>query len=49
VDGELVALARGVSRFQLLQNALRELLYCIFDMMSCDGEDRRSLALLARK
>jgi hypothetical protein len=37
IDGELVALdAQGISRFQLLQNALRSearLLYCIFDIM----------------
>ncbi len=53
LDGELVALDRhGVSRFQLLQNALRheaKLLYCVFDMMFCDGEDLRGLALLERK
>jgi bifunctional non-homologous end joining protein LigD len=38
IDGELVALdAHGVSRFQLLQNALRtfaNLHYCVFDIMS---------------
>ena len=37
IDGELVALdAHGVSRFQLLQNALRtsaNLHYCVFDIM----------------
>jgi bifunctional non-homologous end joining protein LigD len=53
IDGELVALdAHGFSRFQLLQNALRaqaRLRYCVFDMMFCDGEDLRGLALLARK
>jgi bifunctional non-homologous end joining protein LigD len=53
IDGELVALdAHGVSRFQLLQNALRaeaKLLYCIFDMMFCEGEDLRGLSLLERK
>jgi bifunctional non-homologous end joining protein LigD len=53
IDGELVALdALGISRFQLLQNALRaeaKLLYCIFDMMFCDGEDLRGLPLLDRK
>jgi bifunctional non-homologous end joining protein LigD len=53
IDGELVALdAHGVSRFQLLQNALRakaKLLYCIFDVMFCDGEDLRGLPLLERK
>jgi bifunctional non-homologous end joining protein LigD len=53
IDGELVALdAQGVSRFQLLQNALRSevrLLYCIFDMMFLDREDLRGLPLLQRK
>jgi bifunctional non-homologous end joining protein LigD len=53
LDGELVALDQhGVSRFQLLQNALRheaKLLYCIFDLMFCAGEDLRSLPLLERK
>ena len=53
IDGELVALdARGVSRFQLLQNALRAeaiLRYCAFDLMFADGEDLRGLPLLERK
>lgn len=53
LDGELVALdARGVSRFQLLQNALRAqatLRYCIFDLMFLDGQDLRALPLLQRK
>jgi bifunctional non-homologous end joining protein LigD len=53
IDGELVALdAQDISRFQLLQNALRaeaKLLYCIFDMMFCNGEDLRGLPLLERK
>ena len=53
LDGELVALdPHGVSRFQLLQNALRKqakVLYCVFDMMFCDGEDLRGLPLLERK
>ena len=53
LDGELVALdSQGVSRFQLLQNALRheaKLLYCIFDLMFCAGEDLRQLPLLERK
>src|SRR5262245_38394240 len=52
-DGELVALdPHGISRFQLLQNALRaeaRLLYCVFDMMFCGGEDLRGLPLLERK
>src|SRR3989344_5317319 len=53
LDGELVALDRqGVSRFQLLQNALRtkvNLQYCIFDIMFLDGKDLRNLSLLKRK
>jgi bifunctional non-homologous end joining protein LigD len=53
LDGELVALnPHGVSRFQLLQNALRneaKLLYCVFVMTVCDGEDLRGLGLLERK
>jgi bifunctional non-homologous end joining protein LigD len=53
IDGELVALdAHGISRFQLLQNALRaeaKLLYCIFDLMFIGGEDLRHLPLVARK
>ena len=53
LDGELVALdARGISHFQLLQNALRAeapLRYCIFDVMFAGGEDLRDLPLLERK
>lgn len=53
IDGELVALDKnGVSRFQLLQNALRheaKLLYCAFDLMFHDGEDLRGMTLLDRK
>jgi bifunctional non-homologous end joining protein LigD len=53
IDGELVALdAKGVSHFQLLQNALRNearLQYCAFDIMFQDGEDLRGLPLLERK
>ena len=53
IDGELVALdKRGISHFQLLQNALRhgaKLQYCAFDLMFQDGEDLRSLPLLERK
>jgi bifunctional non-homologous end joining protein LigD len=53
LDGELVALDRhGVSRFQLLQNALRAeapLRYCVFDVIFEDGEDLRDLPLLERK
>lgn len=53
LDGELVALdPQGVSRFQLLQNALRtkvRLQYCLFDVMFLGGKDLRSLPLLKRK
>ena len=53
IDGELVALdAHGISRFQLLQNALRtsaNLHYCVFDIMFLDGEDLRGLPLVERK
>jgi len=53
LDGELVALdAQGISRFQLLQNALRSqasLRYCLFDLMFLDGDDVRGLPLLERK
>lgn len=53
IDGELVALdARGISRFQLLQNALRStanLRYCVFDAMFLDGKDLRGLPLVERK
>src|SRR3954447_8790874 len=47
LDGELVALdEEGISRFQLLQNALRDearLLYCAFDLMFHDRVDLRGL------
>ena len=54
IDGELVALdERGISRFQLLQNALsnqrRPLVYFAFDLLHLDGEDLRPLALRHRK
>jgi bifunctional non-homologous end joining protein LigD len=53
LDGELVALdGRGISHFQLLQNALRaeaNLRYVIFDLMFLQGEDLRDLTLLERK
>jgi bifunctional non-homologous end joining protein LigD len=53
IDGELVVLdEHGVSRFQLLQNALNttaHLHYCVFDVMFLDGEDFRSLPLVERK
>ncbi|HZZ59741.1 MAG TPA: non-homologous end-joining DNA ligase [Roseiarcus sp.] len=53
LDGELAAFdAHGVSRFQLLQNAMRgeaRLVYCLFDVMALDGEDLRGLPLIERK
>jgi bifunctional non-homologous end joining protein LigD len=53
LDGEVVALdARGIARFQLLQNAHRtrvRLRYYLFDLMLLDEEDLRPLPLLARK
>ena len=52
-DGELVALDEsGVSRFQLLQNALRHearLVYYVFDVMFAGSGDLRSLPLTERK
>ena len=53
IDGELVALdAKGLSRFQLLQNAEREkvrLQYCVFDLLYLDDEDLRHRPLIERK
>ena len=54
IDGELVALdAKGRSRFQLLQNALRDertkLRYCVFDILFLGGKDMRRKPLLDRK
>lgn len=53
IEGELVALdERGVSHFQLLQNARRNearLKYVAFDLMFHEGNDLRSLDLLERK
>jgi bifunctional non-homologous end joining protein LigD len=53
IDGELVALdAHGRSRFQLLQNALRQksnLRYYVFDRLFAGGKDVRELPLLERK
>ena len=51
IDGELVALdAKGRSRFQLLQNALRDertkLRYCVFDILFLGGKDMRRKPLL---
>jgi bifunctional non-homologous end joining protein LigD len=53
LDGELCALdAHGRSRFQLLQNALRQkgrLLYVVFDALFVGGRDMRQKPLLERK
>ena len=55
LDGEVVVLDdRGLSHFQLLQNAFkegndRELQYVVFDLLYFDGEDLRSQPLEARK
>lgn len=53
LDGELAAFdPHGVSRFQLLQNALRSearLQYCLFDVMFVGGEDLRRAPLIERK
>jgi bifunctional non-homologous end joining protein LigD len=53
IDGELVALdSKGLSRFQLLQNAERErvqLQYCVFDLLYRDDEDLRHRPLIERK
>jgi bifunctional non-homologous end joining protein LigD len=53
IDGELCALdAHGRSRFQLLQNALKQkakLLYVVFDALFLDGTDIREKPLLERK
>lgn len=53
VDGELVALdARGVSRFQLLQNALRKkarLRYMVFDVLFIGGRDMRKFPFTRRR
>lgn len=58
VDGELVALAKGRSSFQALQNALAQapgsaarsrLRFFAFDLLMHDGEDLRPLPLRERK
>jgi bifunctional non-homologous end joining protein LigD len=61
LDGELVSPARGTASragkagdFQSLQNALREgrtaqLIYFVFDVLWCNGEDLRTRPLLERK
>ncbi|HUE73355.1 MAG TPA: DNA ligase D [Pirellulaceae bacterium] len=54
LDGELVAVdEKGVSRFQLLQNAAarrdRPLVFYAFDLLHLDGEDLRPRPLIERK
>lgn len=54
LDGEIVVLdAHGQSRFQLLQNTLKEgnhpLTYFVFDILELDGKDLRGEPLKARK
>lgn len=54
IDGELVVLdADGVSRFGLLQNAIRgrsgDIVMMAFDVLRLDGEDLRGLPLTERK
>ncbi|MDH4980699.1 DNA ligase D [Hyphomicrobium sp. D-2] len=54
LDGEIVALdAEGRSRFQLLQNGLRQsnapLTYYVFDLLELDGKDLRAEPLRERK
>lgn len=55
LDGEVVALdQKGRSDFQALQIAMKarhekSLVYYVFDLMECDGEDLRSKSLLERK
>lgn len=55
LDGELCAIDdRGVTHFQMLQNALRdgregELVYYVFDLPFCDGYDLRGAKLGDRK
>lgn len=55
LDGEVVALDdKGRSDFQLLQNAVaagdsKRLAYFVFDLLSLDGRDLRSLPLRERK
>lgn len=55
LDGEVVAFdERGITQFQLLQNAFHEkskraLVYAVFDLLFLDGEDLRGLPLEQRK
>jgi bifunctional non-homologous end joining protein LigD len=54
LDGELVVLEKGISKFELLQNEIgnqnsKKLQYKVFDMMYVDGENIMPLALMDRK
>ncbi len=55
LDGEIVVLdERGISRFQALQNAIRDrsagtIVYFVFDLLELDGEDLTELPLESRK
>ena len=54
VDGEIVAFDKnGKSDFGLLQESIKKgnssLYYCIFDLLSLNGEDLRNLPLIERK
>lgn len=54
LDGEVVVLdEKGRSRFQLLQKYLKtgegSLVYYVFDLLYCDGQDLREWPLLERK
>ncbi len=50
LDGEIVVFdKRGVSRFQLLQQAAGQPSYVIFDCLFCDGKDLRGKPLATRR
>jgi bifunctional non-homologous end joining protein LigD len=50
LDGEVVVFdARGVSRFQLLQQGKGEPIYAVFDCLYADGKDLRREPLSARR
>ena len=50
LDGEVVAFdARGVSRFQLLQNLAQKLHYAVFDCLYVEGRDLRADPLSSRR
>jgi bifunctional non-homologous end joining protein LigD len=52
LDGEVVALERGVSRFAVLQQRMQvkvAVFYYVFDLIYCDGYDLTQLELQQRK